>query len=734
MVLRPLLLLLCLLAAYVAAHDQVRVSVPSFATKASDQNKKIYKDNDDYPMATSSSAAQAENTNSTFDKTTSSLCPLSTDALPPTNHELAASHMPWHATFLDTTLPLLVDQAKTACYTAIDITVHVVTDGFELIKAAIIELDVPDKLNQAFAFLHDESTAFFHAHVRPLTYRAQRAIYASLGHVGHVKDHWLQYVDDVITAPGLEWHLLSSNVSRRWMTLCHHMGIDAYVRHIYHRVMSLFVSDGIGAIGHMGNPNDASDAFATLDSIFQDMVTTDFHGVFYKKQMTHYYQSLSAHDQHLVQYSKRDFVDWANQGAARTHQFVVQTQQDWISLMHELYDKLEAMLDCLAATNAAANGQQALPTPSASFRCSANQRQQALLLLTTHMHQQPRSRYEWMYELDQIYAEIEKTIDCVCPSAHKKKKIPHHDAPHVVTTTTAPDDAEPTTAAASITATSASMSPSTPSPTTATTNKELQKLLAAQKTDLMRARAPVRGDDAYQPTRQSVDLLMHLKKSMIQRFHRMEKHLHRQLYAAVPPRRQQPIHFIYERLWENVSALNKATYEKYLMQLILSWTNMMANTLDMVNTVADDLAWIAQKQQRHPLNTSTNHVDHENDHGHDNDRHHHDEAMALIWTSAQRKMEKNNRQLVNQWEMIFLDMDHELQAAWNNVLDMVDVSHRSSYERVRTFWRDNKSRLQHLFSSLFPDNSAIATITPNSPTAIPTQHQPNDAPDAPEDA
>ncbi|ORX62352.1 hypothetical protein DM01DRAFT_1331788 [Hesseltinella vesiculosa] len=604
------------------------------------------------------------------------------------------------ASFMESTLPRMINLAKSSAQTALDACMRTSTHCAHAIHhTLIVDWDVPGLVQSTWENTADACSALSQTYLRPLTYNLHRSLHAGLGSWLEKKDDLLQYLDDVRASPALELHLISSSLTRRWMILCHHIGIDAYLRHVYRQVTALFDADGIGSLGNLGHSKKPSssalatsttDAFSALDGIFQDMVTTDFHGVFYKQQMTRYYQSLSSHEQHLVSYSKRDFIDWATHGAARTHQFVVQTQHDWIELVHGLYDTLESMLDCLSSTSS----NNDLPSSLASFRCSPTQRHQAMLLLATHTNQPPRSRYEWMYELDQLYTEVENSIDCICPrSASRKRILPTASAhsPSTPTTMDLDDDflldlASP--ASSDQAGDDLDARGDHPKPNH---HGHFKRLLHNHKTTSL-IRRPA--DLPYHPSRPSVDQLLHLKNNMLKRFHRLEKLLHRQLFNAVPPRRQQPMHFLYERLWENVAALNKATYDNYLTQLILSWTNMMANTLDMVNTVADDLNWVAQQQAL--FNDSQPRPD---DHEH---------TLALIWTSARRKMEKNNLQLINQWEMIFMDMDHELQTAWSDMLAMVDVSHRSSFERVQTFWRHNKARLQHIFSSLFTTPTSLS--------------------------
>jgi hypothetical protein len=378
------------------------------------------------------------------------------------------------------------------------------------------------------------------------------------------------------------------------------------------------------------------------------MLETDHHSKFYRQQMAQYYQYLSPQDQERVRYSKREFTQWAKDSALKTHDFVIMTQQDWIHLMQSLYYDMETMLECLS-----------LPPPThvvASDQCLPHNRRQSWLLLSpptstvstsdegSHHHTKPspssskRQRYEWMYQLEQVHRELETTMNCICPPQDLHQQH-HHD----------------------------------------------QQTFAHKRID----GSPSSSSSSHRHGQvinnlESIETLANLKKSMLRRFARLDKELYRNFYAATPPTPHQPMHYIYDRLRENVSAMNKSSYDSYLTRLILSWTSMMATTLDTANSVADDLSWLLLHKQ------------HDATH-----------SMALIWASAQRKMEKNNAQLINQWEAIFTDLDHDLQAPWMDMLDLVDQSHRSSFERVKTFWSQNKSRLATFFSSLFPTTTGL---------------------------
>lgn len=464
-------------------------------------------------------------------------------------------------------------------------------------------------------------------HVRPIGYGIRRMVWPLVYGFDDKKDELLQWLQDVGTHPQLEWYIFTTRLTDHWTHLSHRLGIDVFVRHLRQRLSAYAPAP----------------PFSHLDDLFKTMLETDHHSKFYRQQMAHYYQYLSPQDQERVRYSKREFTQWAKDSALKTHDFVIVTQQDWIHLMQSLYYDMELMLECLS-----------LPPPThvvASDQCLPHNRRQAWLLLSpptstvstsadddgahhytkTSPSSSKRQRYEWMYQLEQIHRELETTMNCICPPQDL-----HHQHSH--------DD---------------------------------QQTFAHKRIDGAPSSSPRR---SHVPNNlESIEMLANLKKSMLRRFTRLDKELYRDFYAATPPTPHQPMHYIYDRLRENVSAMNKSTYDSYLTRLILSWTSMMATTLDTANSVADDLSWLLlhTKQQ---------------DAG----------SMALIWASAQRKMEKNNAQLINQWEVIFTDLDHDLQAAWTDMLALVDQSHRSSFERVQTFWSQNKARLATFFSSLFP--------------------------------
>ncbi|KAI8081500.1 uncharacterized protein BX664DRAFT_340541 [Halteromyces radiatus] len=518
-----------------------------------------------------------------------------------------------------------------------------------------------------------QSTGYMiRTHLQPTMYEIRHKLWPLMYGLNDRKEDMVQFLEDIYTHPALEWHIFSSKLTGQLRLFMRHLGMDSFLQHIHQQLLRLLSNS---LFSTRINSSNSSPPFSNLDDLFKDMLETDYHGKFYKQQMARYYQQMSPQEQTQVLYSKRDFTQWVKDGASQTHNFVVQTQQDWIQLMQSLYHDMESMLDCLS-----------LPPPDSlmtTIDCSPKIRRQALLLLSppssatssilttdstgsssTSSRQiqsttsTTRQRYEWIFELEQIYQELEITIECICPSNHHQ----HSDQ------TFHPS--------------------SSPFSKSSTPHIIKYKQNHPQQQQQQRQQQQQQDEQQYQENhtthRQlSIDMLANLKKTMMRRFARLDKELHRQFFAATPPRKHQPMHSIYNRLRENVSAMNKSTYDKYLNQLILSWTAMMANTLDMANSVADDLIWLQRKKD----DNRTNNV--------------YAESIELIWTSAQRKMDKNNEQLINQWELIFIDLDHDLQLAWLEMLDMVDETHRSSLERVKSFWLHNKARLSHFFSSLF---------------------------------
>ncbi|CAO3599654.1 unnamed protein product [Absidia cylindrospora] len=618
---------------------------------------------------------QHVNDNKTIDGANLPVCPLDGSSSQRHTHDNSQSTKPF-SRLSDSKMPHLIASLKTLTLATLEQTTEHLYHTLNMAKKMVLDVEYAHYIKQLKDCIHRIGDGLMRAYVRPLIYGVRRTVWPLVYGLNDRKDDMIQLAEDIYVNPGLEWHIFTTRMTGYWMNLCRHLGVDSSIRHLRQQIMKRLSSSSSTAKTAENAP-----PFSHLDDLFKTMLETDYHSKFYRQQMAQYYQWLSPQDQARVLYSKREFIQWAKDGASRTHEFVIQTQQDWIQLMQSLYHDMEIMLNCLS-----------LPPPTTfvmTMDCSPKNRRQALLLLsptantkTDRAHtgtgsSSKRQRYQWMFELEQIHRELKTTIDCICP-----RQLNGDDGP-----------------------------------TTNTRSRHQQQ--HRQQRVLIEGTFPHTTDHGQQQHQSertanldSVDMLADLKKTMKRRYARLDKELHRQFFMATPPHSHQPMHYIYERLRENVSAMNKSTYDNYLTQLILSWTSMMANTLDMANSVADDMSWLLRKQQQQQQENSsttstrgtTTETPINSNPGNDKDTHlyeQHAGSMELIWTSAQRKMERNNHQLINQWELIFTDMDQELQAAWLYMLDMVEETHQSSFERVKTFWYHNKARLSTFFSSLF---------------------------------
>ncbi|ORZ09179.1 hypothetical protein BCR42DRAFT_423897, partial [Absidia repens] len=617
------------------------------------------------------------NDNKTIDEANLPVCPLDASTSQRHAHDDIQSTTPL-SRLADSKLPHLIASLKSSTLAVLEQTTEKLHHTLNMTKKMVLEVEYAHYIKQVTDYTHRIGDGLMRVYVRPLTYGIRRAVWPLVYGLNDRKDDMIQLVDDIYVNPGLEWHIFTTRMTGYWMNLCRHLGIDSSIRHLRQQILKRLSSSSTAKTAENMPP------FSHLDDLFKTMLETDYHSKFYRQQMAQYYQWLSPQDQARVLYSKREFIHWAKDGASKTHEFVIQTQQDWIQLMQSLYHDMEIMLNCLS-----------LPPPTTfvmTMDCSPKNRRQALLLLsptttpttnTKGSHHiktdhgrtgtgssSKRQRYQWMFELEQIHRELKTTIDCICP-----RQLNNDDDP------------------------------------TANTHNRHQQQRHQQRVLIDGAFTHTTDHEQQHqnnPTANldSIDMLADLKKTMKRRYARLDKELHRLFFKATPPHDHQPMHYIYERLRENVSAMNKSTYDNYLTQLILSWTSMMANTLDMANSVADDMSWLLRKQQENSTTSTrvTTETPNSNSHGNDKDTRiyqQHEGSMELIWTSAQRKMERNNHQLINQWELIFTDMDQELQAAWLDMLDMVEETHQSSFERVKNFWYYNKVRLSNFFSSLF---------------------------------
>ncbi|CAO3614301.1 unnamed protein product [Cunninghamella echinulata] len=487
-------------------------------------------------------------------------------------------------------------------------------------------------------------------------------IWSWMDNVDETKENIIQTLEDIYLSPALEWHLIWNKMNRKWMTFCRYLGVDSHVRHLYRKLIK-------------PQGSTATTAHSHLDDIFKDMLETEYHSQFYQQQMTNYFQSLPYEEQINVQYSKRDFIQWVKDGEFIWHEFVDQMQHEWIILMQSLYQDFEKIIHCLFSSP---------PNTLNKISCSFKQGRGLSLYTspTTTTKQQQKNKKDayhlhlhfWQHELLTLSKELEKTAKCICSHTYDStipsNNVQQHSNIKMKTTKTPIHQQTPIL----------SKNQKIPFQQQKEEEQQISKYLPNNHSFLKK-----------HPIQEVIDTLTRLQKEKSKQFTRIDKHLQRQLFELTPPRSHQPIHLFYERLRDNVSAKNKSTFHKYLTQLLYSWNFIMSNTLDITTTIIDDLKWLQEKQQLEK-STSLNQEQFK-------------ESLELLWASSRRKLEKNNIQLVQQWETIFINMDHEIQEAWDDMLVMVDSSHRSSFEKVKQFWSENKSRLSKFFSNIFYSNT-----------------------------
>lgn len=499
-----------------------------------------------------------------------------------------------------------------------------------------------------------------------------------MDNMNETKEKILQTLEDIYLSPSLEWHLFLNKVNKKWMTFCRFLGIDSHVRHLHRE---LFLKKQVITTSH-----------SHLDDIFKDMVETDYHSQFYQQQMTNYFKSLNSEQQTQVHYSKRDFIQWVKDGESMWHDFVDQMQHEWILLMQILYQDFEKMVHCLFSTP---------PTTMNKITCSFKNGK-GLSLLNSAASTTTRKFYEeqrqknnkknqhhlhlhfWQHELLMLSKELEKTAKCICSHTH--------DSPILSTTTTTTssfsnmgnsDHLNIKSTATSKNAIYEQTSPNLSEEDKIASQKVISKYVPKQYLFLKK-----------HPIQEVIDALTKLQKEKNKQFTRIDKHLQRLLFEMTPPRSHQPIHLFYERLRDNASAMNKSTFNKYIAQLLYSWNSIISTTLDITTTMIDDLKWLQEKQLLERKSSSINYNQQQQE---DQFK----ETLELIWTSSKRKLDKNNLQVIQHWESIFINMDLEIQEAWDNMLVMVDSSHRSTFQKVKQFWSDNKSRLSNFFTNIF---------------------------------
>ncbi|CAO3621125.1 unnamed protein product [Cunninghamella blakesleeana] len=495
-----------------------------------------------------------------------------------------------------------------------------------------------------------------------------------MDNIDEAKERVVQAIEDIYHAPSLEWHLFSNKVNKKWMSFCRFLGVDHHARHLYRK---LFLK------------NQASVTDPHLDDIFRDMLETDLHSQFYQQQITNYLDSLDYEKLTQVEYSIRDFIQWVKDGETMWHDFIDEMQHEWVSLMQVLYQDFEKIVHCLFSAPPATvnkidchfkhgNGLAIINSkPSASIRQSyEEQRQRNNKKKQHHLY-----LHFWQHELLMLSKQLDKTAKCVCSHTRGSSST--------TTTTTSSFD----------------MNKDNKDHINIQSKNKLHQQQSAFNDDKMTSQKVISKYIPKQniilkkhPIQEIIDELTKLQKEKSKQFIKTDKHLQRLLFKIAPPRSYQPIHLFYERLRDSASAKNKSTFNKYIYQLLHSWNSIISTTLDITTTMIDDLKWLQEKQLlEKKLSTTT--MDFNQQQQQDE---HFKKALELIWTSSKRKLDKNNLQVIQLWESIFINMDIEIQETWDNMLVIVDASHQSTtIQKVKRFWAENTSRLSNLFTKIY---------------------------------
>ncbi|CAO3648198.1 unnamed protein product [Cunninghamella blakesleeana] len=436
------------------------------------------------------------------------------------------------------------------------------------------------------------------------------------------KERFLQYLEDIYLSPSLEWHLLFKKVNKKWSSYCDYVGVHSNFCHFY-RVLILRKQQFV------------TKQSSYIDGLFQDFPGTKAYDQFYQEQMSKYFKSLDFANKMHATHSKLNFIQWANDSKIMLHEFVDQMQEEWMESMKILYKDVEAMINDRFTSSS--------PTSIEHINCSFKneivlKRWQSKSSTWDQLYdkykQENNKKSNQYYYLDNWKHELlklSKALDNAATCFYSP--VPKSSRPSSNLTTIA--------------------------------SKEVS-IHVEQNLKLK-----------MHPIQDVINSFTKLQQFYNKQFIRVDKHLHRLLFKTLPPNSQLPMHLIYERLRDGISAKSKQAFHKYNHQLLYSWNSIISSYLEITVNLINDLK-LLQKNQYLEKNSSSASTISKNPIQHQ-EAEVFKKSINLIWENAIRKLDNNNIYIIQQWEFIFYSMDNEIQEYWNNMITMTECSHRTSF-------------------------------------------------------
>ncbi|CAO3630149.1 unnamed protein product [Cunninghamella blakesleeana] len=480
-----------------------------------------------------------------------------------------------------------------------------------------------------------------------------------LNKVNKILMNFVRYLAGEHYAQSFEWKSFLKNANMKWSSFCHSLGVGDRAPYLCH---DLFLR----------NQPFIENPYFHFDYLFQDALEIDHHSRFYQQQMTGYFNSIGDLEHMILKYSKYKFNLWAKRGKSLWHDFADEMQRDWAMLIPILYKDFEKIGHCLLS-----------PLPTTINKVDRYFKNENGLTIidpkafnfSRQFYQEQRQRYNkknqnrlhlrlWQHELLTLSEELDKTIRLVCyPPRNPSGTIKRRSKNEVYQKLSLRNNKMKS-------------------------QKAISKYVSKRKLNL----------NLKGPIQEIIDELTKLQKHQSKQFITIDKRLRRTLFNTLPPSPNQPMHLFYERLRDNASARTRSTFNKYMYQLLYSWNSIISTTLDITDNMIDDLKWIREKQllEKKSSNTTMNFNQHQQKQ-HD----HFKTELELIWTKSKEKLYNNNLQVVQLWESIFINMDIEMQEAWEDMLVIVNESHQlTTLEIVKRYLAEKKIYLSNFFTKI----------------------------------